>query len=88
MTERQQSIELVQILQDMRQEQRSMNEKLESLGREMSEFQGRFSGLLDNGQPGIITRLAARVERLERFRYWVVGIWAGVTGLVTYWRHG
>lgn len=88
MTERQQSIELVQILQDMRQEQRTTNEKLESLGREMSEFQGRFSGLLDNGQPGLITRIAMRVDRLERFWYWAIGVWAGVTGLVSYWRHG
>ncbi len=80
--------DLLQEMRDARQEQRKTNDKIDAVAREMAQFQGRFSGLLDNGQPGLITRLAARVDRLERFRYWAIGVWAGVTGLVAYWRHG
>lgn len=38
--------------------------------------------LLGNGRPGIVAELGNRVSSLERYRAWVIGSAAGVTGVL------
>lgn len=38
--------------------------------------------LLGNGRPGLVAELGSRVSSLERYRAWVIGSAAGVTGVL------
>lgn len=65
-------IELAEDVSGLKVGMRSIEDKLDGLDRL----------LRGNGQPGFISDVNRRVGSLERYRAWVIGSAAGITGTV------
>jgi hypothetical protein len=65
-------IELVEDVAGLKVGLTSIEDKLDDLARK----------LLGNGRPGLIADIDGRVSSLERYRAWVLGSAAGVTGVL------
>ena len=52
-------------------------------GERLSALETEVRTLTGNGQPGRIARLEEDVDRLKAFRWWIVGLSAGVGAIVS-----
>ena len=52
-------------------------------GERLAELETGMSDLRGNGQPGRMSQLETAVRELDRWQSWVIGITAGVSGIVS-----
>jgi len=71
------------ILEEVRSLRTDYNAHARDTGERLSALEMGMHDLRGNGQPGRITLLEDAVEKLQQWRWWLIGAAAGVSGMVT-----
>jgi hypothetical protein len=71
------------ILSELRDLRKECNASAISTGERLASLETSMTSLVGNGQPGRITLLERGVERLQQWRWKLVGVAGGVAGVVS-----
>lgn len=71
------------ILAELRDLRRDFNENARATGERLASLETSMYALVGNGQPGRITLIERAVEKLQQWRWKLVGIATGVSGIVS-----
>jgi len=71
------------ILSEVQSLRSDYNTNARETGERLAALEVGMYDLRGNGQPGRITLLELAVEKLQQWRWWVIGAAAGVSGVVT-----
>lgn len=71
------------ILTELQQLRADYNEHSRKTAERLSALETSMKTLTGNGQPGRITLLEQTVAKLDRWKVWIGGAAAGVSGVVT-----
>lgn len=66
------------ILEELRGLRADYNKHARATGERLSKLESQMQTLLGNGQPGIITKLQDEVKDIQRWRWRIVGLSAGI----------
>jgi hypothetical protein len=71
------------ILSEIKDLRTDLNTFARDMGERVTKVETKLYPLIDNGQPGRITHIERAVERIQRWRWQIVGMAAGVSGAVS-----
>jgi hypothetical protein len=71
------------ILSEVQSLRADYNTNARETGERLASLETSMYSLVGNGQPGRITLLERAVQKLQQWRWWVVGAAAGVSGVVS-----
>jgi len=61
------------ILKEILEMRRDVNENFRTHGERLATMETQISGLVGNGQPGLIDKMQDDIEGLKKFKYWLSG---------------
>jgi hypothetical protein len=71
------------ILEELRALRSDYNDHARATGERLAKLDEQMHDLCGNGQPGRISKLESAVQRLQAWRWYLVGAGAGVSLLLT-----
>jgi hypothetical protein len=71
------------ILAELRDLRSAFNTNAQNTGERLSTLESQMYALCGNGQPGRISNLEVAVEKLQQWRWWILGATAGGSVVVS-----